>query len=53
MNLVRVYGTEAVCRKYLYYCFKRFRHGKETTEDLNKAISIHSVFYLGYTREIF
>jgi len=31
--LVQVYGTEAVRRKYVYDWFKRFREGKETTED--------------------
>jgi len=31
--LVQVYGTEAVSRKCVYDCFKRFRNGKETTED--------------------
>jgi len=31
--LVQVYGTEAVSRKCVYDWFKRFRDGKETTED--------------------
>jgi len=31
--LVQVYGTEAVDRKCVYDWFKRFRDGKETTED--------------------
>jgi transposase len=31
--LVQVYGTKAVSRKCVYDWFKRFRHGKETTED--------------------
>ena len=31
--LVQVYGSEAVCRKCVCECLKRFRKGKETTED--------------------
>ena len=31
--LVQVYGREAVSRKFVYEWFKRFREGKETTED--------------------
>ena len=31
--LVQVYGSEAVSRKCVYEWFKRFREGKETTED--------------------
>ena len=31
--LVQVYRTEAVSRKCVYDWFKRFRNGKETTED--------------------
>jgi transposase len=31
--LVQVYGTKAVSRKCVYDWFKRFRDGKETTED--------------------
>ena len=31
--LVQVYGKEAVSRKYVYEWFKRFREGKETTEN--------------------
>lgn len=31
--LVQVYGREAVSRKCVYEWFKRFREGKETTED--------------------
>ena len=31
--LVQVYGMEAVSRKCVYDWFKRFRDGKETTED--------------------
>jgi transposase len=31
--LVQVYGTIAVSRKCVYGRFKRFRDGKETTED--------------------
>ena len=31
--LVKVYGVEAVGRKCVYEWFKRFREGKETTED--------------------
>ena len=31
--LVQVYGREALSRKCLYERFKRFREGKETTED--------------------
>ena len=31
--LVQVYGTEAVSRKCVYDRFKRFRDGKQTTED--------------------
>jgi len=31
--LVQAYGTEAVSRKCFYDWFKRFRDGKETTED--------------------
>jgi transposase len=30
---VQVYGTKAVSRKCVYDWFKRFRDGKETTED--------------------
>ena len=31
--LVKVYGMEAVSRKYVYNWFKRFHDGKEITED--------------------
>jgi hypothetical protein len=31
--LVQVYGKKAVSRKCVYDWFKRFRDGKETTED--------------------
>jgi hypothetical protein len=31
--LVQVHGTKAVSRKCVYDWFKRFRDGKETTED--------------------
>ena len=31
--LVQVYGTEVVSRKCVYDWFKRFRDGKEITED--------------------
>ena len=31
--LVQVYRREAVSRKCVYEWFKRFREGKETTED--------------------
>ena len=35
--LVQVYGREAVSRKCVYKRFKRFREGKETTEDVPRS----------------
>ena len=35
--LVQVYGREVVSRKYVYECFKRFREGKETTNDVSHS----------------
>ena len=35
--LVQVYGREAMVRKCVYKWFKRFREGKETTEDESRS----------------
>ena len=35
--LMQVYGKEAVSRKCVYECLKRFREGKETTEDESRS----------------
>jgi transposase len=35
--LVQVYGNEAVSRKCVYFWLKRFRDGKEVTEDETRS----------------
>jgi transposase len=47
--LVQVYGTKDVSRKCVYDWFKRFRGGKETTEDgprSGQPMALFSVVYM-------